>query len=172
MGGRRARLALALCIGGVAIAGCGTAQPGGMSGPTMNQHVNRPMPSETVVSTEILEREPVANSTKVKHILISWRDLADAFGGAPDPRATARSKHDAERTVRELVAQIEAGADFDALMREHSEDTGSAQSGNAYTVTPDAGLVLEFRLLGLRLAVGEIGVVETQFGFHIIKRVE
>jgi parvulin-like peptidyl-prolyl isomerase len=32
--------------------------------------------------------------------------------------------------------------------------------------------VIEFRQLGLRLKVGEIGVVESDFGFHIIKRVE
>jgi parvulin-like peptidyl-prolyl isomerase len=39
-------------------------------------------------------------------------------------------------------------------------------------VTPDAQLVIEFRQLALRLHVGEIGVCESDFGFHIIKRLE
>ena len=124
----------------------------------------------TVVSTDILAREPVANTAMVKHILISWADNADAFGGRLDPRAAKRSKADAENEVRAIVKQLKEGADFDTLMRERSEDTGSAQSGHEFKVTPDAGLVIEFRQMGLRLNVGEVGVVQSDFGFHIIKR--
>jgi hypothetical protein len=163
---------LAVVIALVLAAACGTAKPGGMSGPTMNGKVNKPLPSETVVSLDILEREPVSNRTMVKHILVSWKDLADAFGGNMDPRGAARSKNDAEDAVRAIRKEIDAGADFDSLMGEHSEDRGSAAIAKAYMVTPDANLVLEFRQLGLRLDVGEVGVCETQFGFHIIKRVE
>ena len=57
-------------------------------------------------------------------------------------------------------------------MKELSEDPGSAASGNSYDVTPDAGLVQPFKDLGLRLKVGEIGAVKTQFGIHIIQRTE
>jgi hypothetical protein len=39
-------------------------------------------------------------------------------------------------------------------------------------VTPDASLVIEFKQLGLRLQLGEVGVVESDYGFHIMKRVE
>src|SRR5262249_27535148 len=124
-----------------------------------------------VVSTDILAREPVANTASVKHILISWNDLADAFGGRIDPRAAKRSKPDAEAQVRSLVQQLKAGADFDQLMKANSEDLGSAASGRSFTVTPDAQLVIEFRQLSLRLNPGEFGVVESDFGFHIIKRI-
>jgi len=55
-------------------------------------------------------------------------------------------------------------------MKASSEDRGSALSGRAYTVTPDAQLVIEFRQLSLRLKPGEIGVCQSEFGFHIIKR--
>src|SRR6185503_12454293 len=123
----------------------------------------------SVISNDILAREPVANTASVKHILISWSDLADAFGGRLDPRAAKRSKAEAE--VRSLVKQLQGGADFDALMKAHSEDTGSASSGRAFTVTPDAQLVIEFRQLSLRLNPGEFGVIQSDFGFHIIKRI-
>ena len=125
----------------------------------------------SVVSTEILAREPVANTAVVKHILIGWRDLADAMGGRVDPRAEKRSKADAEATVRALVKQLQDGASFDALMKENSEDTGSAMSARTFTVTPDAQLVIEFRQLSLRLQPGEVGVCQSDFGFHIIKRI-
>jgi hypothetical protein len=123
-----------------------------------------------VVSADVLAREPLANTAMVKHILISWSDLGESFGGRLDPRAAKRSKADAENEVRAILKLLKEGADFDTVMRERSEDSGSAASGHEFKVTPDAQLVIEFRQLGLRLNVGEVGVVQSDFGFHIIKR--
>jgi len=151
------------------LAACG---PTGMTGPTMNNHVGSPaVASETIVSTEILRREPRTNHGKVKHILISWKEKVEGKPSA-DARATARDRRDAEREVRALLKQIAAGADFETLMGLHSEDPGSATTGEAYEVAPDAQLVIEFRQLGLRLDVNEVGVVESDYGYHIIKRTE
>jgi parvulin-like peptidyl-prolyl isomerase len=58
------------------------------------------------------------------------------------------------------------------LMEQWSEDKGSAKNKRPFTVTPDAQLVIEFRQLSLRLNVGEMGVCQSDFGFHIIKRIE
>ncbi|MDB4962416.1 MAG: PpiC-type peptidyl-prolyl cis-trans isomerase [Myxococcales bacterium] len=129
-------------------------------------------PTSDVISADIMGREPVANTASVKHILISWADLADQFSGRQDPRAGARSMKEAETEVKSLLGQIKGGGDFDAIMKEHSEDVGSAASGRPFTVTPDAQLVIEFRQLSLRLNPGEIGVCQSDFGFHIIKRYE
>jgi peptidyl-prolyl cis-trans isomerase D len=130
-------------------------------------------PTESsVLSNDILAREPVANTATVKHILISWSDLAEAYGGRLDPRAAKRSKADAEAEVRSLVKQIQEGADFDKVMKASSEDTSSAASAREFTVTPDAQLVIEFRQLSLRLNPGEVGVCQSDFGFHIIKRTQ
>jgi hypothetical protein len=124
----------------------------------------------SVISSDILAREPVANTATVKHILISWRDLSDAFQGHLDARAEKRSKADAEAEVRAVLKQLTDGADFDAVMKVHSEDTSSAMSGRTFTVAPDSQLVIEFRQLSLRLKPGEWGVCQSDFGFHIIKR--
>jgi PPIC-type PPIASE domain len=174
----RSVLAVVACAALGILGGC-SGSPGGPAGPTVaTQPAAQPAtgsaaPSGTssVISTDILAREPVANTAQVKHILISWRDLADQFGGRLDSRAAKRSKADAEEEVRSLVKQLQDGADFDALMKAHSEDLGSAASGRAFTVTPDAQLVIEFRQLSLRLKPGEFGVCQSDFGFHIIKRV-
>ncbi len=160
---------LALC--GLLLVACG---PGVKGGPTMNNKIGtQPYEAPTstsVISEDILAREPVANTAEVKHILISWADLAEAFSGHQDERASKRTMAEAETQVKSLVAQLKAGADFDMLMKQWSEDKGSAQNGRPFTVTPDAQLVIEFRQLSLRLNPGEFGVCQSDFGFHIIKR--
>jgi peptidyl-prolyl cis-trans isomerase D len=57
-------------------------------------------------------------------------------------------------------------------MAELSEDPGSAKSGQSYDVKTDTQFVVPFKNLALRLKVGEVGVVKTEFGIHIIQRVE
>jgi peptidyl-prolyl cis-trans isomerase D len=144
-------------------------------GPAMNNSMNGPAPvaqSSPVVSGDILAREPLTNTAHVKHILIGWKDLGDAYGGHLDSRAAARTKADAEAKVREILAKLKAGTDFDAEMKADSEDPGSAKNGHIYEVTPDASLVIEFRQIGMRLHPGEIGVVQSDFGFHIVKRID
>ena len=126
----------------------------------------------SVASADVLSREPIANTASVRHILISWKDLEDAFQGHQDPRAQKRTKAQAETEVKSLMGQLKAGGDFETLMKANSEDVGSAKSNTPFRVTPDAQLVIEFRQLSLRLNVGEIGVVQSDFGFHIIKRYE
>lgn len=145
---------------------------GAPGGPTMNNKVNLEPAAATsgVVSTDILAREPVSNTANVKHILIGWKDLADAYQGHVDPRAEKRTKQDAEQEVRSLLSQLQSGADFDALAKSTSEDPSSA-SGHVFTVTPSAQLVIEFRQLALRLKLGEVGVCQSDYGFHIMKRI-
>ena len=74
--------------------------------------------------------------------------------------------------MKQTVGKLAKGAKIEPLMKELSEDPGSAASGNSYDATPDAGLVAPFKNLSLRLKVGEVGVVKTDFGIHIIQRVE
>jgi peptidyl-prolyl cis-trans isomerase D len=161
-----------LLVAAIALASaCGPAQP--MDGPTMNSRMNPAPPPSEVISTEILARDPKSSRTRVKHILLGWKDLAGAYGdGDMDPRAAGRTKAEAEAAVKSLMTQIAGGADFDTLMTAHSEDPGATVNPDGYWVSPDAQLVLEFRQMGLRLHVGEVGVVQSEYGFHIIKREE
>ena len=121
-----------------------------------------------VVSWDILAREPVTNESDVKHILIGWSDLQ----GSGDARAAARNQAQAEQEVTAILEKLKAGGNFEEAMAAHSEDQGSASSGVSFHVSPSASLVIEFKQLGSRLAVDEIGVCQSQFGFHIIKRVK
>ncbi|HSN29662.1 MAG TPA: peptidylprolyl isomerase [Kofleriaceae bacterium] len=126
-----------------------------------------PPPPDPLDSADILKREPVTQKAKVKHILLGWTE-----NHTEDPRGTKRSRADLEKLVKDTVAKLKKGDPIEPLMKELSEDPGSAQSGQSYDVTPDAGLVEPFKNLSLRLNKDEVGVVKTQFGIHIIKRVE
>jgi hypothetical protein len=123
-----------------------------------------------VVSWAVLEREPVANNAEVRHILIGWKDLSASYAGQGDPRAAARTLAEAELEVDAVLGKLRAGMSFEELMASTSEDQGSARTGRSYQVATDAQLVIEFKQLSLRLNPGEIGVCQSDFGFHIIKR--
>jgi len=127
-----------------------------------------PPPPDTLESTDILAREPVTEKAKVKHILLGWAEL----NGAGDPRGAKRTRAELEALVKKTVAALNQGGKIEPMMKELSEDAGSAASGEGYDVTPTASLVQPFKDLGLRLKLNEVGVVKTQFGIHIIQRVE
>jgi hypothetical protein len=58
-------------------------------------------------------------------------------------------------------------------MKTHSEDPGSAANARSYAIAhDDMNFDSDFRMLAIRLNVDEIGIAESQFGFHIIKRVQ
>jgi len=119
-------------------------------------------PPDPLESSAVLKREPVTANAKVKHILLGWTGV----------HATKRDRATLDKLVKDTVAKLVKGDKIEPLMAELSEDPGSAKAGTSYDVTPTAGLVAPFKNLSLRLKVGEVGVVKTDFGIHIIKRVE
>ncbi len=135
----------------IMVAGCGS------SGPS----------ADPLTSTDILKRTPETAHAQVKHILLGWTEVH-----ADDARGKSRDRPTLEKLVEATVARLKKGDPIEPIMAELSEDPGSAGSGMPYEVTPEAGLVQPFKDLSLRLKVGEVGVVKTEFGIHIIKRVE
>jgi parvulin-like peptidyl-prolyl isomerase len=127
-----------------------------------------PPPPDPLESADILKREPQTQKAKVKHILLGWKEV----NTGSDERAKKRERPDLEKLVKQTVAKLQKGAKIEPLMKELSEDPGSAKSGEGYDVTPDAGFVEPFKNLSLRLKPNEVGVVKSEFGIHIIQRVE
>jgi parvulin-like peptidyl-prolyl isomerase len=126
-----------------------------------------PPPPDSLDSVAILKREPATASAKVKHILLGWTGAH-----ATDPRGVKRDRATLEKLVKDTVAKLAKGGKIEPLMAELSEDPGSAKDGSTIDVTPTAGLVPSFKNLSLRLKVGEVGVVKSDYGIHIIQRVE
>lgn len=120
---------------------------------------------EYAVSPEDIKAAYESSYYKAKHILLSNTDMAT--GEPLDEAAVNEKKAKAEK----LLAEIKAGANFDKLMEENSEDPGSAQSPEGYTFT-DGEMVPEFENAVKALEPGQVSeIVEGSYGFHIIKRV-
>jgi parvulin-like peptidyl-prolyl isomerase len=99
------------------------------------------------------------------HILI-------AYQGARRARAT-RSKQEAQKLADQVLAQARQGSDFAELARKHSDDPGSGPRGGALGRFGRQNMVKPFADAAFALEPGQLsGVVETAFGFHIIKRTE
>jgi hypothetical protein len=123
-----------------------------------------------VQSQDILERAQVTPAAQVKHILIGWGDLPSA--SQLGPRAMARTRAEADALALRLLERIRNGEAIEPMMREYSEDPGSAETGDPYPVRVESDFVEEFERFSLRLNRGEAGIVRTAYGYHIIQRVE
>ncbi len=72
--------------------------------------------------------------------------------------------------IKEIRQKILAGGDFEKLAKEFSQDPGSAARGGDLGFMSRGDFVRPFEEAAFSLQQGEISeVVETEFGFHIIK---
>lgn len=96
------------------------------------------------------------------HILIGVPRGADAAA-----KAQARAK------AEQVLKDVKAGKDFAALAKEHSQDPGSAPNGGDLGFFQQGQMVGPFNDAAFSLAPGMVSdLVETEFGFHIIKVAE
>ncbi len=96
----------------------------------------------------------------LQHILFSVQSAAE-----PPVKAAARKKAEA------ALARIKAGADFGALAEQFSEDPASRRDRGFLPASPRGKWVTAFDSAGWALPPGGIsGIVETPFGYHIIRR--
>jgi peptidyl-prolyl cis-trans isomerase SurA len=86
------------------------------------------------------------------------------------PVATEAAVDTARTLAEDLLARIRAGEDFSELAIEYSGDPGSAALGGDLGWFRRGRMVREFEETAFNLLDGQISdVVETDFGFHIIK---
>ncbi len=104
----------------------------------------------------------MAEQISASHILLM-------YAGSERSSAT-RSKEEAQTQIADIAQQLEQGGDFAALARA-SSDCGSAQAGGDLGMFGRGQMVKAFEDAAFALDVGATsGVVETPFGFHIIRR--
>ena len=99
---------------------------------------------------------------RASHILIAFPQNADAAA-----KAEAKTKAEA------VLKDVKAGKDFAALAKEHSQDPGSAVQGGDLGFFQQGQMVGPFNDAAFSLKPGTTSeLVETQFGYHIIKVAE
>ena len=86
--------------------------------------------------------------------------------------ARASARHilvSTEQQCRDLITQIEGGADFAALAKQHSSCPSGKSGGDLGSFSPGQ-MVPEFDKVVFSGEVGKaLGPVKTQFGFHIVE---
>lgn len=105
----------------------------------------------------------VADSARVRHILVG---INDPQTNQPK-RTMPRAKAEADSVLALLKKKA---ANFDSLVVRYSDDLGSKTNGGDYGWFDETkGFVEPFKNAGLMGTKGNISVVETQFGYHIIE---
>jgi peptidyl-prolyl cis-trans isomerase C len=108
------------------------------------------------------ERFKQGERVRASHILVAVPQNADAA-----------TKEKARAKAEGLLKKIKAGEDFAALAKQNSEDPGSAVQGGDLGFFTPGQMVPQFNDVAFKLAPGAVSdLVETQFGFHIIKVVD
>ncbi|MBN2804124.1 MAG: peptidylprolyl isomerase, partial [Deltaproteobacteria bacterium] len=101
----------------------------------------------------------VEKSAHARHILIKVAKDADET-----------AKAEAKMKITTLLQRVKDGEDFAQLATLNSEDEGSAKKGGDLGYNPKGVMVPAFDDAMFALAPGQISdVVETEFGYHIIK---
>jgi len=96
----------------------------------------------------------VITQTHARHILIKTSEIM------PETEAKKR--------IMEIKQRIEGGADFAEQAKRYSQD-GSAQQGGDLDWLSPGQTVPEFEAEMNKLKPGQMGVVQTQFGWHLIQ---
>jgi peptidyl-prolyl cis-trans isomerase D len=106
-----------------------------------------------------LDQFEIKEQIKAAHILLRVAENADAA-------TTAKRRKLAE----ELLKQLKDGKDFAELASIHSDDTGTAASGGELGSFGRGTMVSSFENAAFALRPGQLSeVVQTPFGFHIVK---
>jgi NIMA-interacting peptidyl-prolyl cis-trans isomerase 1 len=110
---------------------------------------------------------PVPDAIIAQHILVAYKTAKRA------PKGVTRTKADAKTRAEEALAKIRSGTAFEDAVAQYSDDAGSAdRMGSVGKFHRDA-MDPAFSAAAFALRVGQVSdVVETPFGFHVIKRTQ
>ena len=109
-------------------------------------------------------------ASNVRHILISFTDNASSSSEATDEQKKA-AKASADKIYKEWQSGAKTEDSFAALAKEKSKDTGSAADGGLISgITSSANYVESFRNWATDSSrkVGDTGIVESEYGYHIM----
>ena len=102
-----------------------------------------------------------------QHLLVQYKGSMRA---AP---AVERTKEQAKARAEEALKKAKGGGNFDALVGEYSDEPGAGERKGQLGKFSRQAMVKPFSDAAFKLKVGELsGLVETDFGYHVIKRTE
>lgn len=117
-------------------------------------NLRRLLARDYIVEQMIL-KHTVSEQARARHILLASDGVTDTTGLKAEAEA--------------LIVQLNEGADFVALAAERSDDPGSKDAGGELGWAPRGVFVPEFEEAIFSMQAGEIRLVESDFGWHIIQ---
>ncbi|MEY3726934.1 MAG: hypothetical protein RL098_391 [Bacteroidota bacterium] len=121
----------------------------------LGQLVGPYVSKEKMVLSKVIGFTPA--SLKARHILLSTNN-------SKDEKVIAAKKKTADSLVKILNK-----TNWDAITKQYSEDPGSKDKGGLYEDFLEGDMVKEFGAYCATAPIGKVGVVKTDFGFHIIE---
>ncbi|CAN5315987.1 SurA N-terminal domain-containing protein [soil metagenome] len=125
--------------------------------------------------TKLLATKTSADSAKVRHILVGYKD-----SGAG--QTITRTKEEAKTKADSILAAIKKGGKFADFVEKFSDDGGkkmppNKKAGEEYPgkggdygwLNAKSGFVEPFKDAGLDNKKGDVVVIESNFGYHIIE---
>ena len=114
--------------------------------------------------SKVVAVKQIPDSAKVRHILISH---LGAQGAGPD---VTRTETQAKTLADSLLSVIKSDkSKFPEFVKEYSSDQGSVENEGRYDWHPYNSMVTEFNDFEFEGNTGDIDVVKTIFGFHIVE---
>lgn len=114
---------------------------------------------------EILAKQP--REIGAKHLLVMHS------GSKSKPEGVERTREQARARAQEALLKIRGGMSFEEAVAIYTDEPGGAERGGDLGVFDRGMMVKGFSDAAFALKIGEVSeVVETPFGFHIIKRTE
>ena len=102
-------------------------------------------------------------NARASHILISYE------GTQVSNKREVRTKEEAKAKAESVLAQVTANPNSFQMLAFTSSDDSSAQQGGDLGYFGPKAMVLPFNDFVFNNGIGKVGLVETPFGFHIIK---
>lgn len=128
--------------------------------------------AKSIVTDEEIEKyynEKAVGDMRAKHILITAVKTDDMT-----ETEIADAEKEALNKAKELITELDNGADFEELAKSNSSDTGSASNGGDVGYFNRGQMVEEFEEATITLEVGKYTKtpVKTTYGYHIILKTE
>ncbi|MEG0289608.1 MAG: peptidylprolyl isomerase [Carnobacterium sp.] len=120
------------------------------------------------IRLNLLIEEAVKDNTE-----FTDEEIQTAYDAYTPPVTAAHILVEDEDQAKDLITQLNDGADFATLAKENSADTASAEKGGELTFSTGE-MIPEFEEAAMKLKEGEMTTepVQTTNGYHIIKMIE
>ncbi|MFY7964172.1 MAG: peptidylprolyl isomerase [Chitinophagaceae bacterium] len=130
---------------------------GGVFGPYLD--------GNNYVLAKMVNIKNIADSAKVRHILIKTMDRDQRSGQSFRMRDDSTAKH----LLDTVEMKLKAGANFDSICLKYSEDDGSKMKGGVYDYFTSGRMVASFNDFAFTQPVGSKGIVKTEYGYHYVE---